>query len=43
MNNLELISIISPIYKAENTIDALVSEIQSAVAPMKHAYEIILV
>jgi len=43
MKNLPHISIISPIYKAENVIAELVTEIQKAMANLNCAYEIILV
>ena len=43
MKNLPHISIISPIYKAENVIAELVTEIQKAMVNLNRAYEIILV
>jgi glycosyltransferase involved in cell wall biosynthesis len=43
MKNLPQISIISPVYKAENVIIELVTEIQRAMANMDCAYEIVLV
>jgi glycosyltransferase involved in cell wall biosynthesis len=43
MKNLPHISIISPIYRAENVIAELVTEIQKAMANLNCAYEIILV
>lgn len=43
MNSNPIISIVSPIYKAEKFLDKLVSEIQKAVAILDVDYEIILV
>jgi polyisoprenyl-phosphate glycosyltransferase len=37
------ISVISPVYRAENIIDDLVSEIKAALSQISHNYEIILV
>ncbi len=43
MNNLPEISIISPVYKAENLIDKLVERIRNNVSKLTDNYEIILV
>ncbi len=43
MNSIVEISIISPVYKAENSIDKLVERIIAAVSKLSNNYEIILV
>jgi glycosyltransferase involved in cell wall biosynthesis len=43
MNQQPLISIVSPVYKAENFLDKLVSETQKVMSVLDVAYEIILV
>ena len=43
MNSIVEISIISPVYKAENSIDKLVERIIAAVSKLSNHYEIILV
>lgn len=43
MNSIVEISIISPVYKAENSIDKLVERIVAAVSKLSNNYEIILV
>ena len=43
INTIPIISIVSPVYMAENLIDQLVIEIIKAVSPITELYEIILV